>query len=62
MEAVGRAALDPVTSNVTADGRARNRRVEVLLPRVATGQAAADATQPEQQPRFAPDFGPESLK
>jgi chemotaxis protein MotB len=62
MEAAGRAALDPVTTNVTAEGRARNRRVEVLLPRVATGQAAADATQSEQQPRFAPDFGPESLK
>jgi len=62
MEAAGRASLDPVSTNVTAEGRARNRRVEVLLPRVATGQAAADATQPEQHPRFAPDFGPESLK
>jgi chemotaxis protein MotB len=62
MEAAGRAALDPVTTNVTAEGRARNRRVEVLLPRVATGKAADDATQPERQPRFAPDFGPESLK
>ncbi|MEN3284011.1 MAG: chemotaxis protein MotB [Solirubrobacteraceae bacterium] len=62
MEAAGRAALDPLNSNVTADGRARNRRVEVLLPRVATGTAADDATQPERQPRFAPDFGPEGLK
>ena len=42
LEAAGRAALDPLTSNATALGRARNRRVEVLLPRVATG-AAADA-------------------
>ena len=62
MEAAGRAALDPLATNVTAEGRARNRRVEVLLPRVATGKAADDATQPERQPRFAPDFGPESLK
>jgi chemotaxis protein MotB len=62
MEAAGRAALDPLNTNVTAEGRARNRRVEVLLPRVATGKAADDATQPERQPRFAPDFGPESLK
>jgi len=62
MEAAGRAALDPLNTNVTAAGRARNRRVEVLLPRVATGKAADDATQPERQPRFAPNFGPESLK
>jgi chemotaxis protein MotB len=62
MEAAGRVALDPLNTNVTAEGRARNRRVEVLLPRVATGKAADDATQPERQPRFAPDFGPESLK
>jgi chemotaxis protein MotB len=62
MEAAGRAALDPLNTNVTDEGRARNRRVEVLLPRVATGKAADDATQPEGQPRFAPDFGPEGLK
>jgi chemotaxis protein MotB len=62
MEAAGRAALDPLNTNTTADGRARNRRVEVLLPRVATGKAADDATQAEQRPRFAPDFGPENLR
>jgi chemotaxis protein MotB len=62
MEAAGRAALDPLNANATAEGRARNRRVEVLLPRVATGKAGDDATQPERQPRFAPDFGPEGLK
>jgi chemotaxis protein MotB len=60
MEAAGRASLDPLTTNVTAEGRARNRRVEVLLPRVAASQAAADAT--ESKDRFAPDFGPQSLK
>jgi chemotaxis protein MotB len=62
MEAVGRASLDPLTTNATADGRARNRRVEVLLPRVATGTAAAQATKADERPRFAPDFGPENLK
>jgi chemotaxis protein MotB len=62
MEAAGRAALDPVTANATSEGRARNRRVEVLLPRVATGKAADDATQSDQRSRFAPDFGPEGLR
>jgi chemotaxis protein MotB len=62
LEAAGRAYLDPLTSNATASGRARNRRVEVLLPRAATGAAAAKAAQAGERPRFAPDFGPESLK
>jgi chemotaxis protein MotB len=63
LEAVGRAALDPLSSNATALGRARNRRVEVLLPRVATGAAAEKATKASsEKPRFAPDFGPEGLK
>ena len=63
LEAAGRAALDPLTSNATAHGRARNRRVEVLLPRVSTGAAAADAEKASAAPpRFAPDFGPKGLK
>jgi chemotaxis protein MotB len=63
LEAAGRAALDPLTSNATALGRARNRRVEVLLPRVATGAAAAEAEKAAgARPRFAPDFGPKGLK
>jgi chemotaxis protein MotB len=63
LEAAGRAALDPLTSNATALGRARNRRVEVLLPRVSTGAAAADAEKASAaHPRFAPDFGPKGLK
>ena len=63
LEAAGRAALDPLTSNATALGRARNRRVEVLLPRVATGAAAAAAEKASsERPRFAPDFGPKGLK
>jgi chemotaxis protein MotB len=62
LEAAGRAYLDPLTTNATASGRARNRRVEVLLPRAATGAAAAKAAQAGERPRFAPDFGPESLR
>jgi chemotaxis protein MotB len=63
LEAAGRGSLDPLTSNVTAGGRARNRRVEVLLPRVATGAAADEAAKAsERRPRFAPNFGPEGLR
>jgi hypothetical protein len=63
LEAAGRAALDPLSSNATALGRARNRRVEVLLPRVATGAAAAEAEKASgARLRFAPDFGPKGLK
>jgi chemotaxis protein MotB len=33
MEATGRASLDPLATNATAEGRATNRRVEIVLPR-----------------------------
>jgi chemotaxis protein MotB len=33
LSASGRADLDPLASNATAAGRARNRRVEIVLPR-----------------------------
>lgn len=36
LTAAGRAELDPITSNDTPSGRQVNRRVEILLPRVAS--------------------------
>jgi chemotaxis protein MotB len=33
MEASGRANLDPIATNAIAEGRAENRRVEIVLPR-----------------------------
>jgi chemotaxis protein MotB len=36
LTASGRGQLDPITENDTPDGRALNRRVEILLPRQAT--------------------------
>jgi chemotaxis protein MotB len=44
LTASGRGELDPITENDTPDGRALNRRVEILLPRQATdGPGATSA-------------------
>jgi chemotaxis protein MotB len=47
LTAAGRAYLDPVASNRTASGRARNRRVQIVIPRrTSTATAGDPGTQP----------------
>jgi outer membrane protein OmpA-like peptidoglycan-associated protein len=47
--AEGRGKQDPVASNATPDGRANNRRVEIVIEKIGTGGSDSMQQQPMQQ-------------
>lgn len=70
MTAAGRGEYSPIASNTSDAGRSLNRRVEILVPRVASVSAAdasstsatesATASQEAKIPSIKPDFAPKA--
>ncbi len=64
MTAAGRGAYAPFASNRSAAGRSLNRRVEILVPRIASVTAAdassTSATSSSAIPSIKPDFVPKA--
>jgi chemotaxis protein MotB len=56
MMAGGRASYQPLASNSTPGGRSINRRVEVLVPRVATAASLKSSDTPVRIPSIKPNF------
>jgi outer membrane protein OmpA-like peptidoglycan-associated protein len=46
LRAVGKGELNPVASNDTAEGRASNRRVEIIIDREGSGSRSAEVSSP----------------
>jgi chemotaxis protein MotB len=56
MTAAGRGPYKPIATNATAAGRTLNRRVEILVPRIASTSGASDVR--PQIPSIKPNLNP----